>query len=647
MRWSLLIGIGLALFAGTRGQAADEPVLGGKTAAQWLAIFQDKRRSYEERRQAVEAIGYLGPPAKRVVPSLIQAIDRPETGIKDVDATKDGLRYYAVEALGRVGPAAAEAVPKLIPKTGDGRLLDFRTWKWLDSGMSKALSRIGRPAVPALIKALQSENAELRIYAVWTLRDMEVEAEAAMPALIAALDDPSIGPSAMGALVRIGPAAAPAIPALEAKFKREELGSEDFTAALQRIGKAGVPLLVQSFQQEARVFIQPAGFPPSVEAFLKLGTEAHQAAPALLPYLKDKRPMIRAAAAVALGAVAPETPVVVPALIEILKYPSPDPKNDLGGTHEQLIKKEFGLEAALVLGWIGPPARSALPVLLENLKEQEADEASFWNRDCKPIPGLIGIMIRIDPESKLVIPPLLRAIRRGDGTAMLEATMLEPMPKIVLKALTEAAYAEDADSGDIYTVALRIGPAAAPAVSALIKSLGHEEYGGAAAEALGAIGPAAREAIPALERKLKAKDGPWMRALVALMQIDPKNRTANEFLANEADTLPWQFRALLAGSLGKWSSEGEALTREKHLRMNKRIIVSSYDSYGAGLCDPYCGIFEVSQYGPGGRAAVPNLTKLLTHCDRFVRRWAADAIRRIEVAASARDLIEKVAQPIH
>ena len=89
-----------------------------------------------------------------------------------------------------------------------------------------------------------------------------------------------------------------------------------------------MPLLVQSFQEEARSYVQPdddSG--PGVEAFLQLGTEAREAAPALLPYLTDKHPMIRAAAAVALGAVAPDTPGVVPALIEILKYPSPDPNN--------------------------------------------------------------------------------------------------------------------------------------------------------------------------------------------------------------------------------------------------------------------------------------------------------------------------------
>ena len=247
MRWSLLIGVALAVFAGTHVQGGDELVLGGKTASQWLAIFQDKNRSWFERQQAVEMIGYFGSAAKSVVPSLIQAIVEPKTGKKEVDATNDSLRYYAVEALGRIGPASAEAIPKLFPKTGDGRLLAFQSWKWLDSGMSKALSRIGRPAVPALIKALQGEDPELRIYAVWTLRDMEDEAEAAVPALISALDDPSIGPSAMGALVQIGPAAAPAIPALEAKFKRGELVPRISPRLFEESARPGCPCLSRAF----------------------------------------------------------------------------------------------------------------------------------------------------------------------------------------------------------------------------------------------------------------------------------------------------------------------------------------------------------------------------------------------------------------
>ncbi len=358
MRWSLLIGVALALFAGTRGQAADEPVMGGKTTSQWIVIFQDKNRSIVERQQAVEALGYLGPAAKSAVPCLIQAIDPSRTGDAKLDQANESLRQFAVEAIGRIGPAAAEAIPKLFPKTGDQK---FESWRWntLDLDRAGALGRIGKPAVPALIQALQGKDLELRIFATLALAAMRDEAGLTVPALIAALNEPTLALRyhVVETLGRIGPAAAPAVPVLKAKLEREDYSEEGIFLALERIGKPAVPALVEIFQQGVRGFLQPESMAPLVEVFLHLGTEAREAAPALLPHLTDKRPMIRASAAVALGAVAPETPGVVPALIEILKYPSLDPNNAGGETPEQLAKERFGFDAVLVLGWIGPPAQ--------------------------------------------------------------------------------------------------------------------------------------------------------------------------------------------------------------------------------------------------------------------------------------------------
>jgi HEAT repeat protein len=633
MRSSLLLGLALIHFAGTSGQAGDEPVMGGKTAGEWVAIFRDRDRSPAERSRAAEALGYLGPAAKNAVPCLLQALAEPRTGNKRVVEAGDGLRHAAIQALGGIGPAAAEAVPKLFPRTGDGRLASGM-WQGLDWAMATALGRIGRPAIPALIRALQGNDPDLRRFAVASLGLMQEEAAETVPALIAALDDPSLEPHVAGALGRIGPAAAPAVPALRAKLKQSDFGSGDILWALPMIGRAATPVLVEIFQKEAGDFLRPdEDIPPIVEGFLKLGPDAREAAPALRPYLNDKRPAIRAAAAVALGAIAPETPGLVPALVEILEYPRHDPKDPRAATPEQDVRSMYGQDAALVLGWIGPPARGALPALLECLKEQERYEDSDWNEDWPPFPGLIGIMIRIDPAGKLVIPSLIRAIRRGEPTAMLDATMLEPIPDVVLKAL---ALATNDDRDEVASRArealARIGPAAAPAVPSLIRGLDGETAGNAA-EALGAIGPAAKAAVPALERKLKAKDGPgW--ALIALLQIDPTNRAAKESLAREADSLSLRERAILAGSLGRWSPEAEALTRETLFTAHRRNLASEHDPYSSALCDPYL-LKELGRYGPGARAAVPELTKLLTYRDRYVRRWAADALRRIEGRAGS------------
>ncbi len=631
MRWSALLGLALVFCAGAPACAGDEPVVGGKTVGEWIAIVQDRGRPTNERDRAIDALRHFGPGAASAVPCLIRVVDEPRTGDTKVDKANDQLRRAAIEVLGRIGPAAAEAVPKLFPRAGDGRLADGRA-TGLDWAMSLALGRIGRPAVPALIRALQGKDPDLRRFAVETLGVMQDEAAEAVPALIAALDDPALEPHVAHALGRIGPAAAPAVPALAVKLRQSDYGSGDILDALPRIGAAAVPVMVEVFRKEAGDFLRPSeDIAPDVEGFLRLGPDACEAAPALRPYLTDRRPAIRAAAAVALGAIEPETPGVVPALIEVLEYPRHDPKDPRAVTPEQDARSTYGQDAALVLGWIGPPARAALPALLECLKEQEQFEDSDWNDESSHFPGLIGVMIRIDPTGKLVVPALIRAIRRGDRYAMLEATMLEPIPPVVIKALAVAANDDREGVADWARDALaRIGPGAAPAVPALIRGLGEKGWSDAA-EALGAIGPAAKAAVPALERHVKAGDYRCARAAIALHQIDPTNRAANEYLALMADSpRSWSWtRATLVGALGRWSLEAEFFTREALFTGSNRNCVSGYDWYSSGMCDPDA-LRRLGRFGPGARAAVPELKRLLTYRDRFVRRWAADALRRIE-----------------
>jgi len=73
-----------------------------------------------------------------------------------------------------------------------------------------------RPAVPALVKALQSPDALLRSQAALALGAIEPAAADAVPALITALDDPewSVRRQTVLALGEIGPAARPAVESL-------------------------------------------------------------------------------------------------------------------------------------------------------------------------------------------------------------------------------------------------------------------------------------------------------------------------------------------------------------------------------------------------------------------------------------------------
>ena len=89
--------------------------------------------------------------------------------------------------------------------------------QWTEShAAADALGRIGPPAVPQLVAALQSTDPEVRLQAAQVLARMGSDARDAVPYLIHLLDDPDerIRKTAARTLGRIGPEAAPAVPAL-------------------------------------------------------------------------------------------------------------------------------------------------------------------------------------------------------------------------------------------------------------------------------------------------------------------------------------------------------------------------------------------------------------------------------------------------
>jgi HEAT repeat protein len=91
----------------------------------------------------------------------------------------------------------------------------FRDWGVRDTA-ADALGRIGDAAVPALIAALEDPDRDVRTQATRALARMGAKAESAIPALIEALndDDKEVRQGAARALGQIGPLADEAVPAL-------------------------------------------------------------------------------------------------------------------------------------------------------------------------------------------------------------------------------------------------------------------------------------------------------------------------------------------------------------------------------------------------------------------------------------------------
>jgi HEAT repeat protein len=141
-------------------------------------------------------------------------------------------------------------------------------------------------------------------------------------------------------------------------------------------------------------------------------------------------------------------------------------------------------DASYYLMKLGPKAKDALPVLIKALDDQDKQ---VWSNS-------VSAIAAIGPEAKEAIPALIDDLdsKRGRGQRGFDKN----------QALVRSAYA-----------LTRIGPAAIPP---LIQALGGDDtpLRAGAAKALGGMGPAAKEAIPALISNLKHADNDVQREVI-------------------------------------------------------------------------------------------------------------------------------------
>lgn len=233
------------------------------------------------------------------------------------------------------------------------------------------LVRIGKPAVPALIQALKSEDYYTRNLATEILGYIGSDAEAAIPALIPLLRQEPNG-FAVGALSKIGKSAIKPL-VLALKNNRDDNIKMYYGAstALSNIGEDAVPELTSALQSdnpEALIYIAyaisrigrkaSASVPgliqnlqhPNLNVRLSMmwtlaamRDGAVSAVPALVNALKDKEPQVRFVAAKALSEISSYvnlssyTSVALPILIEML----PDAPNTVAPMTGILVQMQF------------------------------------------------------------------------------------------------------------------------------------------------------------------------------------------------------------------------------------------------------------------------------------------------------------------
>lgn len=236
-----------------------------------------------------------------------------------------------------------------------------------------------RKAVQEMALALKDKTK--RDQAAWSLQYLVPEAEAALPTLIWALEDPdsfSDSPNTIRVnLVRtigtIGPAAEKAAPALvHALHKDPNWQVRAFAAdALSKLGPAGakhVPDLVRALKDEMD---QVRG--AAAEALGKLGPRSAEAVPHLLHTLKTSSlAKTRASAAFALHLIGMKgRKTAVPLLAEALTDLDP----------------QVCISVAIALGQIGPDAAEALPLLRRLARDPRLTDRTHIENAIQSIEG--------------------------------------------------------------------------------------------------------------------------------------------------------------------------------------------------------------------------------------------------------------------
>jgi HEAT repeat protein len=709
------------------------PTHGGKSPRDWVAVLRGD--DPKARDAAASAILRLGPKAKEAVPSLILAPDDPR-----IEVQKEAVRL-----LGAIGPDAAPAAPKLASKLGDSRFTYSMAPVGTGPEAAWTLAAIGPRAVPALIDALGSDSGAARCLAARTLGQSGPAAKDAVPALgrLVKKEGALKGASAVEALGAIGPAAAEAIPILHAAYDALMPDRDDHTIllALSRIGAPPSPGLIRRLDDaDPQRRVEVANL---LRTFF--GPSARGAARRLEGALNDPVPLVRVSAAAALASADPANPRALPALIIALdstdlgvlepavtaigelgpKAVAAVPKlkmiigrNDLahqsyagGGFEGTIAAVKIGAAEALVvvsphtgegisafltllkqgdnyvketaierLGRLGAKAAAAVPALAAIARDATSIHRyaavkglSRIDRQHETIlPALIGLLNDprprpedFDEEVEIIttlglmglkalpaVPSLVRVLedkneakRDGGGPAERAARALGrigPAARDAIPALLKAMRTEHYVRISAAKALVSMGTAAKPAVPDLIPLLESRETRPWAGRILGAIGPDARAAVPALVEALKDRDS-FVAADVgsALLRIDPSQRGIVEarLAAIPQDWNHRYSRAILSGALGRRSREADDFTRQS-LRMLDDALArwdeamaknDTMEEYAHGIFEAIEGRFEgLAGLGAGAAESVPRPTELVHHADPRIQRLAIAALKRID-----------------
>jgi HEAT repeat protein len=510
---------------GSLPQPETQPALGIPDLIQRL-----RHKESTVRRSGAEVLGGLGARAREAIPALLIAAC-------DIDAA---VRKVAATALDQVDvgwptdPGARDAVPNLIQEMK-------RRSSDIVQTASLLLSRIGRSAVPELARALTEGTSDIhRVFVARTLERIGPEAAPAVPALAQALTSEfaHVRESAADALSAIGEASEPAVPALVLLLADWHAGVRRASCkALARVGRAAelaVTGLIQLLAdrddevREAAVEALAQAGPSSVPLLLELLQllDSRQLEAWLRQKVMAADWYANAAEHLAQGGVVQISYRRGDRVIDEIQREPLKALRNLGWCFQQAVEDHLRMETAReaairVLGKLGPTACAAVPLVIEALVDK--------NRRVRA--AAVRSLSQMGPSARAACPALARSL--ADTNETVRKAAAEALTKIDpdwasdngIRDAVEALVERLKQSGDAgQTAAEALVCIGSSCVPVLVNALAAEDriLREAAATTLGRIGAQAQSAIPALVSALQDGSG-FVReaAAQALQKIDP------------------------------------------------------------------------------------------------------------------------------
>lgn len=368
----------------------------------------------------------------------------------------------------------------------------------------------GREATVELLELLeevaQSPEEPVRVAALRALAALREGAAPAMPTLLRALRDDSenVRREAIRALRYIGPEAEETVPLLiellRSDSAQERREAAEMLGVLSERPDEAVPTLAEATADgDANVRVA------ALNAVRQFGQEAAEAVPAVLDALDDRETRVRTAAALAL----PELPLPQEEAVEAVS-------SRLDKETEQPTLRAL----ARALGEVGRGSQRAVQVLAHTLSTAESGRVRE---------SAAQALEQIGPEARQEALDELIEAAYADHVLLSTAAWgalagVAPGDPRAVTALTDALHAGPASLRQSACQAIgRMGQQGAAAVPDLVRVLQEDpsvDVRAAAARNVVLLGPAAAQAVPALERN-RALDIPELTRAVdyALEQI--------------------------------------------------------------------------------------------------------------------------------